>query len=73
MAEAKEEDLHKRNVKSLIQEHGNSINPEFIEKTYAEELTRHKSATVRQFVPLLVMREVKKALSQQYLKTEGLD
>lgn len=64
MTELKEKDLHKRNIKSLIQEHGSLISPEFIEKTYAEVLSRHENATVRQFVPLLVIKEVRKVLSQ---------
>jgi hypothetical protein len=72
MLEAQEENLHEANVKSLVREHGNIIDPEIIIEVYLETFSRHEKAPVRQFIPLLVMKEAKKALSQKYLNVEGL-
>jgi hypothetical protein len=57
-----EEDQHRRNVISLIEDYGNKLQPSTIEQTYQEICSRFEHARIRVYVPLLAMRHTKEVL-----------
>jgi hypothetical protein len=59
-----EEDLHKRNISSLIGEYGDRLDQSTIKQTYQQMRFRYRDARIRIYVPLLVMRNVKETFSR---------
>jgi len=58
-----EPQIHKEQMESFIRAYASQIDPEEIEQIYKEVLTGYEKATERQYIPLIIKKDVKNILS----------
>ena len=63
--------LHERNIESLIQMYGHLIDNEKIKKIYSEVQSNYTSAMIRQYLPILIKRDVKSTIQQTIINTDA--
>ena len=66
-----ETSLHKGNIESLIQMYGHLIDNEKIKKIYSEIQSNYTDAMIRQYLPVLIKRDVKATIQQIIINTDA--